>query len=80
MKIERPNQRDLTPEELDHLAKLRRLVQEALADGKVSEPEIQAIRALIHADHKVTFEELQTIHNTTRELLGSEGTLEYDWG
>jgi uncharacterized tellurite resistance protein B-like protein len=80
MEFERPNQRDLTPEELAHLAKLKQLVQSALADGKVSQPEIQAIRALIHADHKVTFEELQTIHNTTRELLGNDGILEYDWG
>ena len=80
MEIERPNQRTLTPEELAHLDKLKRLVEDALADGKVSQAEIAAIKTLIRADHKVTFEELQTIHNTTRDLLGEDGSLDYDWG
>jgi uncharacterized membrane protein YebE (DUF533 family) len=78
MKVERPNQKDLTPEEQAHLAKLKQMVEAALADGKVSQAEIQTIRAYIHADHKVTVDELRTIHDTIQELLG-EGALEYDW-
>jgi uncharacterized tellurite resistance protein B-like protein len=78
MKIERPDQRDLTPEEQAHLAKLKQLVEKALADGKVSQDEMQKIRAYIHADHKVTVDELRTISTTIREMLG-EGALEYDW-
>jgi uncharacterized membrane protein YebE (DUF533 family) len=78
MKVERPNQKDLTPEEQAHLAKLKQMVEAALADGKVSQDEIQNIRAYIHADHKVTVDELRTINTTIRELLG-DGTLEYNW-
>jgi uncharacterized tellurite resistance protein B-like protein len=78
MQIERSDQYELSPEEQAHLEKLRRLVESALADGKVSEAEIQAVRALVHADHKVTPEELQTIRSTMREMLG-DAALEYDW-
>ncbi|MGD1930283.1 MAG: TerB family tellurite resistance protein [Leptolyngbyaceae cyanobacterium] len=79
MKIERSSQHDLTADEQAHLGKLRELVQAALADGKLSETEIQQIRALIHADRQVTVEELETIRTTAQELLG-EAFLEYDWG
>ena len=79
MEIERSSQHELTPEEQAHLAKLRELVQAALADGKLSVEEIQKIRALIHADHQVTVEELETIRTTAQELLG-DAFLEYDWG
>ena len=78
MQVEHSNQRDLTPEEHVHLAKLRTLVQDCLADGKLSETEISSIRALIHADHKVTLEELQTIRATIHDALGN-AFLEYDW-
>ena len=79
MEIERSSQHELTPEEQAHLKKLRELVQAALADGKLSESEIQQIRALIHADRQVTVEELETIRTTAKELLG-DAFLEYDWG
>lgn len=78
MKVERSHPADLSPQEQAHLAKLRQLVQEALADGKFSEAELQSIRDLVHADHQVTPEELQTIHDTVREVLG-DADLEYDW-
>jgi uncharacterized tellurite resistance protein B-like protein len=79
MEIERSNQHELTAEEQAHLAKLKKLVEDALADGKVSEDEIQAVRTLIHADKKVTVEELNTINDTIREVLG-DAYMEYDWG
>lgn len=78
MKIERPNQRELTPEEQASLERLRKLIQKALADGKLSQEEMQSIRDFIHADRKVTVEELQTFRATVRELLG-DAALEYDW-
>lgn len=79
MKVERPNDRDLTPEEQEHLAKLRHIVQQAMADGRLSQDERQAIQAYIHADKKVTVHELRTIRQTIRESLG-DSALEYDWG
>jgi 3-oxoacyl-(acyl-carrier-protein) synthase len=79
MKIERPNDRDLTPEEQKHLTKLRDIVRQAMADGRLSQDEMQAIQAHINADKKVTVQELRTIRQTIRESLG-DSALEYDWG
>lgn len=70
MKIERSNQPELTPAAQAHLEKLRKMVEAAVADGKISEAEIQAVRALVHADKKVTVEELNTINDTIRKVLG----------
>ena len=78
MQVERPNQQDLTQEEQAHLAKLRQMVEDALADGRLSQNELQGIKTFINADHKVTVDELRTIKTTVRELLG-EGTIEFDW-
>jgi uncharacterized membrane protein YebE (DUF533 family) len=78
MQVERPNQPDLTPEEQAHLAKLKQMVEAALADGRLSQNELQAIKTYINADHKVTVDELQTIKTTVRELLG-EAALEFNW-
>lgn len=79
MEVERTNEENLTPEEQAHLAKLRKLVQGALADGKVSEAEIQSVREFIHADKQVTVAELNTIKATIREILG-DAYMEYGWG
>jgi len=79
MKVERSGQQDLSPKEIAHLEKLRKLVEEALTDGKFSEDELQSIRDLINKDHKVTPAELQTVHATVRAMLG-DAELEYDWG
>lgn len=78
MKIERSSQRELTPADQAHLAKLRQLVQDCLADGKISQAEIQSIREFIHADAVVTFEELEIINATVKEVLG-DLDLDYDW-
>lgn len=71
MKVERLNQKPLTPQEQSDLEKLRKLVENVLADGRVSGGEMQSIRAFLHADHKVTVEELQMIRRTVQETLGA---------
>jgi GAF domain-containing protein len=78
MKVERPNSPDLTPEDLAHLEELRELVSHAIANGRLSQDEMQDIQSLIHADHKVTYEELRIVNQTIREFLG-DAVLEYDW-
>jgi Cu2+-containing amine oxidase len=79
MKIERPNHKDLTPDELAHLEKLQETVRQAMVDGRLSQDEMQRIQALMHADNKVTVDELRTVRQTIRESLG-DASLEYDWG
>ena len=78
MKVSRPNAKKLTTEEIQHLKQLKDLVKRALADGKLSRQEIDAINASIFADGKVTLEELTLIKDTVHENLG-EAELEYDW-
>ncbi|WP_156119631.1 hypothetical protein [Leptolyngbya sp. KIOST-1] len=49
MKVERSDQQDLTPEEQAHLAKLKQLVEDALADGRLSQSERNRPRNLTKA-------------------------------
>ncbi len=78
MKVSRPHDRELTPEEIKDLEKLKELVRNALADGKLSEEEIETIRAAALLDGKITLEELHAVKDTIREVLG-QAELEYDW-
>ncbi len=78
MKMERNNNRELTPEEHAHLEKLKTLVQECIANGRLSHDDLDKINTLINADNKVTYEELMTVRTTLREALGG-AFLEYDW-
>lgn len=70
MEVNSPNSKPLIPEELAHLEKLRSVVEKALEDGKFSEAEIANIKSIVWADGKVTYEELRTIHQTTRDVMG----------
>jgi len=78
MKMERPGAPELTPAEQHHLDELRRLVRQAVANGRLCRDESDRIRRAIHADGKVTFEELQTIRDTIHAVLGA-ADLEIDW-
>ncbi|MEO1298761.1 MAG: hypothetical protein AAFW75_23870 [Cyanobacteria bacterium J06636_16] len=72
MKIERSDAKALTPEEIQHLEKLKAVVKTALADGVLNEDEIVHIRSIIWADGTVTYEELRTVHETIQSLMGDE--------
>lgn len=78
MEIQYSQSHELTPEEQQHLAKLKACVEQAVADGKLSLIDENRIRQLIREDGKVTVEELRTIKDTIREVLG-DATLEFDW-
>jgi len=44
MKVERPNARELTPEENKELERLQRIIEGAIADGVISNSEYDNIR------------------------------------
>ena len=44
MKVERPNARELTPEEKQELERLQRIIEGAIADGVISNSEYDNIR------------------------------------
>ena len=72
MEIERSGTKALTPEEIQHLEKLKAVVETALADGVLNEGEIAHVESIIWADGKVTYEELRTVHETIQSLMGDE--------
>lgn len=78
MQITRPNAKTPTAEELQSIEKLRALVARAAADGKISKAEIDAINTQIHADHKVTYGELEILRDLVLAKLQT-GELEWEW-
>ncbi len=77
MQVEYPDGHPLSPADLAHLQQLRALVEQALEDGRLSRDELDRIRTLVNADHQVTVEELQVIHQTVRAVLGD--AVQFDW-
>lgn len=78
MKMERFNASPLSFQEIQDLDKLKLLIQQAVADGKVTKAELESIKAAIAADGKVSFEELELC----QQLIWSKvqnGELEVGW-
>ncbi|NER82952.1 MAG: hypothetical protein F6K42_26025 [Leptolyngbya sp. SIO1D8] len=70
MKIEFPNAKPLSSEDLIHLEKLKSLVEEALEDGQLSIYESDRIQSLTWADGKVAYEELRVVNETIHQVMG----------
>lgn len=66
-----------TPEDPEHLARLKTLVEDAIADGKLSMTEMNAIREALMADGKLTLEEMELVREVMKAKLG-EAPLEFD--
>ena len=60
----------LSAEELEHLESLKSVVEKALNNGQFSVAEVDHIKSIIWADGKVTYEELRTVHETIKEVMG----------
>ncbi len=79
MEISRPNQRELTAEEQQELEKLRKIIEQATADGVITQGERDRITAAMRADGKVTFEELLLVRTLIHEKVAKEGLVfDYD--
>lgn len=78
MQITRPHAHPPTVEELQSLERLRIVIYRATADGKVSRSELDSINAQMHADHKVTYVELEVFREMVLSKIQS-GELEWDW-
>jgi uncharacterized membrane protein YebE (DUF533 family) len=78
MKMERPNAVPPSPEDLKDLAKLRAIIERAIADGKLTRQEMESIQLEIRADGKVTFEELELCRKLIWEKIRN-GELEHDY-
>lgn len=78
MKMERPNTKPLSPEELQDLDQLRSMIEQAIKDGSVTMNEINAINARVDADGKVTFEEIELIQKLVWDKI-QKGDIQYSW-
>ena len=54
------------------------MVKQAIEDGKFSSYETQRIRSLLWADGKVTYEELSTVRETIKSVMGDD-VPELEW-
>ncbi len=61
-----------------HLSRLRSLVAQVMADGKISRAEAQELRQALFADGQLTADELAVVRQAMREALG-DNPLEFDW-
>jgi hypothetical protein len=78
MKVSRPHAKELTPEELQQLERLKTVIKNAIADGKISRKELDDIQAAMFADKKVLVEELEIYSKLIQEKL-SNGELQMDY-
>lgn len=78
MQISRPNAKSLTSEDRQQLDQLKSIVENALANGKLSKEEIIRIQKFSLADSTIVYEQRITIRQTMQRQLG-DAELEYEW-
>lgn len=59
MSIEQPSTEEPAFEDLQDLEKLRFVIEQAVADGKITKDELDQIKAIAWADGKITPQELE---------------------
>ncbi len=75
---ERWNESAPSIEDAKHLERLRSVIEQAIADGKVTAQEMQTIKAIIWANGKVSVEELELVRELIHEKVAN-GEIVYDW-
>lgn len=78
MKVHHYYHQEISPTETQELEKLKTLIKRVIADGILTNEEMQSIKAAIIADKKVTVEELTLIRNMIDDKIAS-GELQKDW-
>ncbi|HIK17514.1 MAG TPA: hypothetical protein IGS53_19795 [Leptolyngbyaceae cyanobacterium M33_DOE_097] len=63
MNVEYPNQKPLSDADIKALAELKALIEQALADGVLTESEMRNITGHIHGDGEVSVQELQLVQH-----------------
>lgn len=78
MEISHSSQCELTVEEQQELEKLRKIIEQASADGIITRGERDRITAAMRADGKVTYEELDLMRTLIHEKV-AKGELAFDY-
>lgn len=78
MQVERPNDHPISPDELKNLDKLKAIIERATADGKLTEAEMEIVKAAIREDGRVSPQELELVQELIYNKLQS-GELSMSW-
>jgi hypothetical protein len=78
MKVTRPHDPNLTPEELQELERLKTVISRVVADGRVFGEELETIRRVMGEDGKVGREELNLLRTLVLEKI-QKGELQQIW-
>jgi len=78
MNVEFPHAHHLSAEEQQELETLRTAIEKAIADGILTQEERDNLLAIMRADHKITFEELELIRVEIQERI-NRGELIVDY-
>ena len=78
MEANQPNAKPPSLAELKDLEKLKAIIERATADGRLTEAEMQTIKAMIREDGKITPQELDLVQKLIYEKL-QNGELGMSW-
>lgn len=78
MKVEHPGSLPLSQQELQNLEILKGAIERAVADGVLTEAEMDRIKAQVWADHKVPPEKLDLVQEMIWRKVQT-GELSLDW-
>ncbi len=78
MRVWHPDEPAPTPEEERDFERLRAAIETAIADGKLSQTEIENIKSIAWADGKITRRELELYRTLISDKV-AKGELEFEW-
>ncbi|MEO1671471.1 MAG: hypothetical protein AAFR77_11910 [Cyanobacteria bacterium J06631_2] len=70
MKVYSFNKKPLSAQEIEHLEKIKNVVEKSLENGKLSIYEMEHIKSMIWANGKVNYERLSIFRKTVKEVMG----------
>ncbi|MGI0485776.1 hypothetical protein ACN4EK_10090 [Pantanalinema rosaneae CENA516] len=78
MDVSQPNPHEPSPEELRDLEKLKAIIERAIADGKISKAELDAMKTQAWSDGKITPEELELYSSLVLDKIRT-GELQWEF-
>lgn len=78
MQVEHFPHEELSPNEIEQLEILKRVIETAISDGKLSHNELEHIKHIAFTNQKLLAAELQLYSKLVLEKI-DQGELEYEW-
>jgi uncharacterized membrane protein YebE (DUF533 family) len=78
MQIEHFSTEERSPEEIKQLEELKRIIEAAISDGRLSHNELEHIKSVAFAHKKLLAAELQLYSKLVLEKI-DRGELDYEW-